>query len=413
MEDIGVAFFTYCRPEHTRKALEGLSANKFKCIYIFQDGLKNAEDTDAWNEVSQIIKHSGLSQVEVHISHMNKGLAQSVISGINYVMERHEAVVALEDDVVLGRGYDRFMKECLEKYRDNKSVACVAGGGWPIDVPVDYGYDVFYSYRASSIAWGTWRDRWKYYKRDFAYFKEILSDKEKRTIYKMSGNDIKTVLEAQICGKCDSWALFWVLMQINMKAVCVLPVRYLARDIGHDGVHGTNSTKRISRYDTELFCLDENHPLQLPDAVVVNESIISQINRIISIGDLENIERSTKRLYGKWIDALHRGEKPIVSYLKAKGIHTVYIYGAGQTARKLIQEIDGYIVIKGVIVLDKEMEMLCGFPVYDFHDKVELEKSCILLTPVYDMEYIEYSLGKRFGTNMLINIEEIFDCWLN
>lgn len=82
-----------------------------------------------------------------------------------------------------------------------------------------------------------------------------------------------------------------------------------------------------------------------------------------------------------------------------------HIYRAGQTVRKIIHEIVKDIEIKGIVVLDKETENLCDYPVYDFRDSIELAESHILVTPVCDIDYIKYSLDKGFGIHIVINME--------
>ena len=150
--DIGLAFFVYRRPEHTQKVLETINRNHFKKIYIFQDGLKDEKHWNDWNKVSEIVKNINFAEVELHISECNKGLSNSIVDGINYVIGRHDAVIALEDDMVLGDGYLDFMNACFEKYRENPQVMCVCGAsvGDFVTDGSQSPYDVFFSYRMSS-----------------------------------------------------------------------------------------------------------------------------------------------------------------------------------------------------------------------------------------------------------------------
>lgn len=409
MANTGLALFTYCRPDHTRKVLESLKNNDFKKIYIFQDGLKNKKDEIAWKEVSDIIKDVDFIEKEVHISQINRGLANSIITGVNYVFEKHETVIALEDDVVLSKGYSRFMDACFEKYKNDERITCVAGGGWPVDIPEAYGYDAFYSYRASSIAWGTWKNRWKHYNRDFGIMQRIMSDEEKKTILMKSGGDITTIIKAQLFGECDSWAVFWTLLQIDLKGVCVLPSIYLAKDVGHDGVFGTNSTLRTIRYDAIASDLPDDKLLNLPDNVVINEDINKQIKMILDVTDRDNRKVVTERVLGKWVDMYLRGGS-IASYLTQNNIKQIYIYGAGVLAKKVINEIKNQIVIKGIIVLDKTIEEFYGYPVYGIQDDFEFENEYTVITPVHDLEYIRYIMKKRFDTEKLLSLEDIVGC---
>ena len=86
--DIGLAFFVYKRPEHTRRVVQSILENRFDNIYVFQDGLRSEHDEAEWKEVQQVIhllQDRDGSSVEIHISDVNKGLANSITQGISYV----------------------------------------------------------------------------------------------------------------------------------------------------------------------------------------------------------------------------------------------------------------------------------------------------------------------------------------
>lgn len=409
MANTGLALFTYRRPYHTKKVIESLKHNRFDKIYIFQDGLKKKEDEKAWREVTDIIKSVDFVNKEIIISQENKGLANSIIQGINYVLERHDTVIALEDDIVLNKGYATFMNACFDRYKDDTRVTCIAGGGWPVDIPDDYKYDVFFSYRASSAAWGTWKDRWNHYSRDFNIIQRIMSDEKKRLIFEKSGGDITTIINDQLYGKCDSWAIFWTLMQIDLKGVCVMPTKYLANDIGHDGVAGTNSTSKTIRYDTCSYDLPEDKNIVFPDDIVINDNVIEQIKMVLDVYDTDNRKKINERVLGKWVDMYLSGDS-LTSYFTRKNITQIYIYGAGVFAKKIIADVKDKIEIKGIIVLDKNIDEFCGYPVYGVLEEVELEQEFIVITPVHDLPYIQYTLTKRFHTKNLLNLEDIVGC---
>ena len=55
------------------------------------------------------------------------------------------------------------MNKSLKKYANEKRVWTVNGMGFNpknFDVPKDYKYDTYFTYRNSSHGWGSWRDRW-------------------------------------------------------------------------------------------------------------------------------------------------------------------------------------------------------------------------------------------------------------
>lgn len=154
---IGLALFVYKRPKETKQVIDSIERNHFEKIYVFQDGLKDEADRENWESVSELVKKISFAETEIHISKKNKGLANSIIDGMNYVFERHEMAIALEDDIVLSYAYKDLAETLFEKYGENKKVMAICGGGVGTVIPEGYEYDIYFNYRMSSVAFGTWR----------------------------------------------------------------------------------------------------------------------------------------------------------------------------------------------------------------------------------------------------------------
>lgn len=257
--DIGLAFFVYKRPEHTRRVVQSILENRFDNIYVFQDGLRSEHDEAEWKEVQQVIhllQDRDGSSVEIHISDVNKGLANSITQGISYVLEKHRAVIALEDDILLGKDYHRFASLCFERYENVPQVKsiCAAGASDAVDSDVSYNrrypYDVYFTYRLSSMAFGTWRDRWKDYDRDPKIAQRIWEDETQKTrLGRLAGRDNLNYLEMIVNHpeNINTWAFYWTALQVFSGGVTVTPLHALAEDIGRDGT-GTNTRAATDQF---------------------------------------------------------------------------------------------------------------------------------------------------------------------
>lgn len=401
---IGLALFTYKRPEHLRKVLESVEKNHFEKVYIFQDGLKDEKDREAWTEVSDIIQNAPLSDKEVHIYPENKGLVHSIIHGMNYVFERHETAIALEDDVVLAEGYKGLMEACFNKYEDNDKVTSICGGGIGTIVPEDYPYDIYFAYRMSSVAFGTWRKYWREYKRDPMMLKDILADPQKAEMLRLAGNDIIPMVNASIQGKINTWATYWQLCQTNAKSYQIIPVRGYAKDIGRDGT-GTNSKGATKRYEIALDGIQKER-YTLPDDIVLDSRIIEDTL------DLRNSAGNKFQSYfiilSQWVE-LYQNKKNLMRYFKDYNISEVYIYGTGKIAQLLQREISNSLDIKGYIVEAKTKQEFCGREVYDMEDDLELDDIPIVITPAYDIRLITHLFRKKNIHNKVILIDEVLE----
>lgn len=235
---IATILFTYNRSNHTEQVLNSLKCNTVqpKKLIIFQDGLKQNDhkNIEEWNKVNALIHAIDWCDKEIIVSERNKGLACSVVSGINYVFEQYESIIVLEDDCVTASDFIRFMEQCLIKYENDKRVYSVSGYSWPVALEKDQ-YDIYGCGRVSTWGWGTWKDRWKKYRVDSGIVKCLMQDELKSRNFAMWGNDLEQMMLDQIVGKNDSWGVYWALSVIENEGICINPYDSLVQNIGLDG----------------------------------------------------------------------------------------------------------------------------------------------------------------------------------
>lgn len=263
--NIATLLFTYNRSYHTEQVIKALRKNvdSIQKLFVFQDGLKKDGDKYEWKKVNNLIEEIDWCEREIIVSEYNKGLANSIVSGINYIFNDYDAVVVLEDDCVPTANFIGFMNQCFEKYRDNKRVYSISGYSWPIRLEKCQ-YDVYACGRISSWGWGTWKDRWKIYKKDYEIIRRMKQKSETSIDLAVWGMDLEDTVVGNIRGYCDSWAVFWALNVISEQGICISPYQSLIKNIGMDGsgVH-CGVTKQ---YDVK--CIDEERKnFYLPDKV--------------------------------------------------------------------------------------------------------------------------------------------------
>jgi len=276
----GIILFVYNRPEHTREMLKGLQRNNISKLYIFSDGIKDGKDKNSVGKVRNLIDSIDWCETEIIKNERNKGLANSIVDGINYVLERHERIIVLEDDCIPSDDFIAFMEKCFDKYENNGKVMNVTGYSLPITIPDNYPCDVYFSYRSSSWGWGTWRRAWKYFDRNKSILAEIEKSSNLRKKINRAGEDLIPMLKNQINGKLNSWAVFWSINIIKNNGVCVNPVKSKIQNTGHDGT-GTHCGAN-NRYEVKIVKEDINL-LNLPDEVIIDDEIIKRYKNIFHI----------------------------------------------------------------------------------------------------------------------------------
>lgn len=251
---IATLLFTYHRSYHTGQVISALKRSTVQPqkLFVFQDGLKQGDDGGQWREVNNLINSIDWCDKEVITAEYNKGLANSIVAGINYAFREYDAVIVLEDDCVPTVNFIDFMQQCFEKYKDKKDVYSVSGYSWPITLEKRE-YDVYGCGRISSWGWGTWKDRWSIYEKDYELVSKM--KKEKRTSANLAiwGCDLEDTLVGNVRGVCNSWAVFWALNVISKEGICINPYESFIRNIGMDGtgVH-CGATNQF-----EVKCIDE------------------------------------------------------------------------------------------------------------------------------------------------------------
>lgn len=404
----GLAFFVYKRPEYTQKVIEGINRNGFEKVYIFQDGLKNEEDRPLWEKVSELIRGIDFTETEIHISDFNRGLAESIIYGMNYVFERHNTAIALEDDILLADGFKTLMETMFDKYASNKKVMSICGGGYGVIIPETYPYDVYFSYRMSSVAFGTWKDRWAEFDRDPRMLAEIYKNSEKTEMLENAGNDIEKMIFASIKGKIDTWATYWSVYQINNLGYHMIPTKGYAMDIGRSG-DGTNTTGSTIRYDIELDG-EKKEQYNLPQDIYIDQTIVEDSRDLFKIAD--NKMNCYFDILCMWMRLYHK-KASALEYFLDKNILKIYIYGIGNLTEFLCYDICPHIEIAGYILENRCCDEYNGKKVYDMEHYEDMEDIPIIIIPSYDSAFIRHFFSKCKIANQVIMIDDIIRYVLN
>ncbi len=403
--EIGIALFVYNRAHHIQMVLDGLRANGVEKIYVFADGPKYESHVKDINEVSTIINSIDWCEVEYIKSKVNKGLANSIVDGINYVLERHERIIVLEDDCIPSNDFVYYMNQCFEKYEEDKQVMSISGYSFPIDLPKSYEYDVYFTKRISSWGWGTWRRAWNSFSRNRTSINDsILLSR----IYDYAP-DLVDMFNDQLNGELDSWAIYWALNVIENDGVCINPIHSKILNVGNDGsgVHCDSTNK----YDVELHnTLRE--PLNFPKDKGLNSEITNGIARFFYQDSFKSYLR-IKRYYEImviWMANVNAGMK-ISNYLDNKGIKNVAIYGIGKIGKQLYYELkkDGY-PIKYLIdsnskKINREANSFGTATLDEAASKNDFD--AIIVTPIYDYENIYSKIDLLNLGKEIISLENI------
>lgn len=241
-----VAFFTFNRPEHTRRTLAALAANDLAAdtdLHIFCDGPRSKTDEEAVVKVREICRAaSGFASLHVHEKSVNQGLAKSLITGISSLFEKHEQVIVFEDDVLASIGTLRFLNTCLDQYHADHVVFNISA--WSPDpqkigFPDNYPWDVYFIPRFNCWGWATWKDRWQSIDWNLSNASALFNIPRALNAYSQGGTDVPHMLRACLDKRNDSWAVRADFARFTHGRLGLNPIRAYVDNIGCDntGTH--------------------------------------------------------------------------------------------------------------------------------------------------------------------------------
>ena len=277
--------FCYNRLNSLEKVIKSVQKNKLvhsTDIYLFSDGPKinNPQDNAKVLEVREYINslENFSKTLHIHEHEENIGLANSIIFGINKVLEKHDSFIVLEDDLEVSSQFLNFMNKTLKRYEDEKNIWTVNGMGFNnklFKIPKNYKHDTYFSYRNSSHGWASWKDRWCKAILDIEVLENEIFETNNQIDFNKGGSDLTPMLYSLIDGNIDSWSIRWSYTISKNNGVCVSPVNSYVSMISVEGTHIKNP---IEVFNNDLNLSKET--FSYPDEIIVDDKIARSVAKI-------------------------------------------------------------------------------------------------------------------------------------
>lgn len=278
-----IVVFVFNRVKHARMTIESLRDNYLASesdLYIFSDGWRTFEDKEKTDrerkEVIEVREYlrtvNGFKTVTVTERPENWGLAGNVLASVTEVIKKHGSVIAVEDDLATSPNFLNFMNDALKTYQDNKDIWSVTGFLFPITIPAHYKHDVFLSYRASSLGWGTWIDRWEKADWEISDYESFLNSRKDQFLFNRGGNLTSALKGCMKESKYRVWAVRWSYNQFKNKAYTVFPIKSLVKNMGYDNT-GTNDEAKHREMWERVTLDDGSWKYHLPKKLKVDKKV--------------------------------------------------------------------------------------------------------------------------------------------
>lgn len=278
-----IVIFAYRRPEHLRRTLsslmqcEGFGSSP---VIVYGDGPKTAEEIAGVEATRRLARDMLGTAAEYHFSDTNQGLSRSIIGGVSAVTRRFGRAIVIEDDLLLSPGFLTYMNTALDRYAADRTVLQISGYMFDVAEFVKR-RDALFLPLTVSWGWATWRRAWDAFDPEAPGWEMLRGDGELRRRFNLDGAyDYASMLEDQMAGRSDSWAVRWYWTVFRAGGLVLFPPRSLVDNTGMDG-SGTHGRGRLTRFAVKHHAPVLLAPMGLPESVVIDAAGFTQVRTAI------------------------------------------------------------------------------------------------------------------------------------
>ena len=262
-----LVLLVYNRPGVTRRVVERAVAAGPRTVYIVADGPRPGVPNDGHMcDAVRDIATSAAWPGEVHtlFAPENMGLKARVSSGLDWVFDKEDSAIILEDDCLADSSFFPFATELLDRYADDRHVGLVSGNNFLRGRYVDDN-SYYFSPDVRIWGWATWARVWK----DFSQngLNHQWSMEEARVAVsriQSSARRQSLIREAENVHRLNSWALPFVLHAQREDYLSIVPRVNLVTNIGF----GADSTHtKFESFTAEVATKAIDFPLVHPERV--------------------------------------------------------------------------------------------------------------------------------------------------
>ncbi len=291
MKKLPVALFIFKRSQTLPKIFEKIRRYAPEVVYIIADGHRDDEEKLLVEETRLIAE--GLidwkCKVVKNYAAENRGVYENIGQGANWVFEKEERAIFLEDDNLPEESFFLFCEELLEKYKNNENVFWVCGTNYleRYEATNDY----VFTKHMLPCGWASWASKYqKYYDGELKLFSEeniqyLKRKYDSRSLFEQDlDNFYKTKRLLETDKRKSSWDRQVAFTLRFHDLLGISPVKNQIRNIGVDehSTHGGNSLKKtMTQRFCELNTFPISFPLRHPKSISVDKAYESKVEKII------------------------------------------------------------------------------------------------------------------------------------
>lgn len=262
--EVPVLMIAFGRVEYARQTFEAIKAAKPKKFYFYTNkGRTDNPDECERNEIVRALSKEVDWDCELTTWFRDEpvDVYNSLKGAIDWVFEKEERAIILEEDCVASLAFFDFQEKMLNKYADNPKVWMIGGSNY-IEQYNPHNNDYHFSRNIFIHGWGAWRDRWNSVDWKKLPIDDIINnnvlDATFNTPRQRRFHKNRLLKNRDFIDKTMCWDfVFYYNAAIN-NALGITPARHLVKNIGIDGVHTKKADKSIANNEITYVLEDYN-----------------------------------------------------------------------------------------------------------------------------------------------------------
>ncbi len=249
MLETPVVLFVFNRPELTARSFECIRSVQPLELFIIADGPRvgNNLDIELCSVVRKIVQNIDWKCKKHFVyAESNLGLKKRVSSGLNYVFEKVDKAIILEDDCIPHEDFFNFCDELLGKYENDDRISVITGNNFQRGNWRGEGSYYFSKYN-HCWGWATWKRAWDFYDGELSFWPtwKLSGDWKKLFLNNSEMKYWEAIFDDVYRGGRNSWAYPWTASVWKRNGLTATPNINLVTNIGFDERSTHTTSKNV------------------------------------------------------------------------------------------------------------------------------------------------------------------------
>ena len=242
-----VLFLVFNRPDTTIQVFNKIRQAKPPRLYVVADGPRRGMNEEEKKKIKKVRKIVEMVDWPCEVKRLfrskNLGCAKSIIGGLNWFFQNENQGIILEDDVLPSKAFFFHIEKNLDVYKNKKKVWVISGTNILSESKKNPA--PCFSLHGTVWGWGTWKDRWKKFKKKVPNYKKL---KHYPTSFSEKINFLKIINEVKKDKRSNTnkyWDYYWLINRIENNGLTLIPKYNYAKNIGFFSGNNFSKNKKI------------------------------------------------------------------------------------------------------------------------------------------------------------------------